>query len=33
VLQSSAFTALLGSAPRPGELVGAVAARLRRPAV
>jgi NAD(P)-dependent dehydrogenase (short-subunit alcohol dehydrogenase family) len=32
VLQSSAFTALLGSAPRPGDLVGAVAARLRRPA-
>ncbi len=29
VLQSSAFTSLLGHAPRPGELLGAVAARLR----
>ena len=31
VLQSSAFTSLLGQAPRPGELLGSVAARLRRP--
>ncbi len=30
VLQSSAFTSLLGHAPRPGELVGAVVSRMRR---
>lgn len=32
VLHSSAFTTLLGHAPRPGDLLGAVASRLRRPA-
>lgn len=32
VLTSSAFTTLLGHVPRPGEVVGAVAARLRKPA-